>query len=159
MVYDTFDSPVGEIKLCSDGDYLTAVVFTGQRYEAKHLGTAVPGTCPVLESAKRWLSRYFSGENPDVQPPLKPSGTPFQKKVWEALLQIPYGKTVTYGQLAKTLGCRSSQAIGGAVGRNPISIFIPGHRVIGVDGKLTGYAGGVEKKKALLLAEETGGIL
>lgn len=159
MIYDTFDSPVGEMKLCSDGRYLTAVVFTGQKHEAKHFGMAAPGSCPVLEDAKSWLSQYFAGEIPDFLPPMKPAGTPFQLRVWKALLQIPYGKTVTYGELAKKLNCRSAQAVGGAVGRNPISIFIPCHRVIGTNKTLTGYAGGIEKKKALLMTEQTGGIL
>ena len=159
MVYDIFDSPVGEIKLCSDGTYLTSLVFTGQKYEDKHLGTAARGTCPVLESTKRWLCQYFAGSDPDFLPPLKPSGTPFQMKVWDALLQIPYGQTVTYGELAKKLNCRSAQAVGGAVGKNPISILIPCHRVIGADSKLIGYAGGVDQKKALLSAEQAGGIL
>ena len=159
MIYDTFDSPVGEMKLCSDGTHLTAVVFTGQKYEGKHMCAAVRGTCDVWETTKAWLSQYFAGEIPDFLPPMKPAGTPFQLRVWKALLQIPYGKTVTYGELAKKLNFRSAQAVGGAVGRNPISILIPCHRVIGAGGNLTGYAGGVDKKKALLTAEQTGGIL
>ena len=107
----------------------------------------------MLMQTKEWLTLYFSGKIPAFLPPMKPSGTPFQLQVWEALLQIPYGQTATYGQLAKMIGCKSSQAVGGAVGRNPISILIPCHRVIGVDGKLIGYAGGVDKKEFLLKLE------
>lgn len=162
MIYDTYDSPLGEMKLCSDGCYLTAVVFTGQKYESKHIARAVQGNCPVLEQAKAWLRAYFAGEIPTFLPPMKPMGTPFQLRVWELLLQIPYGQTLTYGQLTKKLGCKSTQAVGGAVGRNPISILIPCHRVLGAGGKLTGYAGGVDKKKALLNTEQAyqkGGLI
>ena len=156
MIVTTFDSPLGVINLCSDGTHLTAVTFAGQKYEERHIPTdAVPGSCPVLEETKDWLFLYFSGKTPDFLPPLKPEGTPFQQKVWELLLQIPYGKTCTYGDLAKALDCKSAQAVGGAVGKNPISILIPCHRVVGVDGKLTGYAGGLEKKEFLLLFEKS----
>ena len=155
MIVTTFHSPLGVINLCSDGTHLTAVTFAGQKYEERHIPTdAVPGSCPVLEETKDWLFLYFSGKTPDFLPPLKPEGTPFQQKVWELLLQIPYGKTVTYGQLAKQLGSKSAQAVGGAVGRNPISILIPCHRVVGADGSLTGYAGGVERKQFLLTLEK-----
>ena len=151
----TYDSPLGQLRLCSDGDALTAVTFVGQKYENNHIPKdATFGSCPVLEQAKTWLSAYFEGNIPNAFPPIKPNGTPFQMAVWKTLLQIPYGETVTYAELAKQLGCKSAQAIGGAVGRNPISIFIPCHRVVGADGKLTGYAGGVEKKEALLKLEK-----
>ena len=153
MILDTVDSPLGQITLCSDGKHITAVVFAGQKYEALHIGNAAKGTCPVIEQGKVWLSQYFNGEKPEKLPPLAPKGTPFQQKVWGALLDIPYGKTLTYGDLAKKLDCKSPQAVGGAVGRNPISILIPCHRVVGVDGKLTGYAGGLDKKAALLKLE------
>ena len=155
MIYDIFDSPFGQMRLCCNGTHLTAVTFVGQKYENKHIPKdAVYGTHPVLEQAKVWLSQYFSGNIPSFFPPMMPNGTSFQKKVWEALLEIPYGETVTYGELAKQLHCKSAQAVGGAVGRNPISILIPCHRVVGSDGKLTGYAGGVEKKEALLKLEK-----
>ena len=98
---------------------------------------------------------YFAKKIPDFLPPLKPKGTPFQQKVWELLLQIPYGKICTYSDLAKQLGCKSAQAVGGAVGRNPISILIPCHRVVGANGSLTGYAGGLEKKEFLLHLEKS----
>ena len=155
MIVTTFDSPLGMMNLCSDGTHLTAVTFAGQKYEEKHIpANAVSGSCPVLEEAKDWLSLYFAGKIPDFLPPLRPEGTPFQKRVWKLLLEIPYDETVTYGELAKQLGCKSAQAVGGAVGRNPISILVPCHRVVGTDGSLTGYAGGVEKKEALLKLEK-----
>ena len=155
MIVTTFDSPLGLITLCSNGTHITAVTFQGQKYAEKHIPKdAIFDTCPVLEETKDWLSRYFRGETPNFLPPLMPKGSPFQEKVWELLLQIPYGKTCTYGDLAKQLGCKSLQAVGGAVGRNPISILIPCHRVMGAGGKLTGYAGGVEKKEFLLKLEK-----
>ena len=154
MICDTYNSPLGQMRLCCDGENLTAVIFVGQKYEDPHIPKAAEyGSHPILEQTKEWLSKYFDGEIPYFLPPIKPMGTPFQKKVWNLLLQIPYGETITYGELAKRLDCQSAQAVGGAVGRNPISILIPCHRVIGADGTLTGYAGGMEKKKFLLLLE------
>ena len=154
MIVTTFDSPLGQMHLCSDGNALTAVTFAGQKYEETHIPKdAIIGTHPILEQTKVWLSLYFDGKIPDFLPPLNPKGTEFQKQVWEALLQIPYSETITYGALAKKLGCKSAQAVGGAVGRNPISVLIPCHRVVGAGGKLTGYAGGVEKKEFLLQLE------
>ena len=151
MIFDTYDSPLGQMRLCCDDAGLTAVTLTGQKYESKHIPQdAIAGTHPSLEQTKLWLSQYFSGSIPDFLPPIVLKGSEFQKRVWTLLLEIPYGKTVTYGELAKKLGCKSAQAIGGAVGRNPISILIPCHRVVGADGSLTGYAGGVEKKEFLL---------
>jgi len=154
MIVDTYDSPLGKMFLCCDGGNLTAVVFEGQKHEAKHIpNDVIWDSCPVLEQTKSWLSAYFRSEAPENLPAMKPMGTPFQKQVWNLLLQIPYGKTVTYGELAKQLGCKSAQAVGSAVGRNPISILIPCHRVVGAKGTLTGYAGGVEKKEMLLKLE------
>ena len=155
MIVDTFDSPLGKMLLCSDGENLTAVTFAGQKYQELHIPKdAVTGNCPALEKTKLWLSAYFRGEVSHVLPPIKPKGTAFQLRVWERLLEIPYGKTATYGQIANDLGCKSAQAVGGAVGRNPISILIPCHRVVGANGQLTGYAGGIEKKAALLQTEQ-----
>ena len=155
MICDTYDSPLGQMRLCCDGTYLTAVIFTGQKHEDKHIPKdAEYGSHPVLEQTKEWLSQYFSGIIPVFLPPMNLNGTPFQKRVWELLLEIPYGKTITYGELAKTLECKSAQAVGSAVGRNPISVLIPCHRVVGGDCKLTGYAGGVEKKGILLKLEK-----
>ena len=152
--FDTFDSPLGEIILTSDGENLTAVFFAGQKYADIYLSAdSVQKSLPVMEETKGWLTEYFLGNIPKKLPAMKLSGSEFQKRVWELLLEIPYGETVTYGYLAKKLGCKSAQAVGGAVGRNPISILVPCHRVIGANGKLTGYAGGVEKKEALLKIE------
>ena len=115
---------------------------------------------PVVELARKWLDIYFSGREPDIEVPLHLTGTPFQNEVWELLCAIPYGKTVTYGELAKRLAEKkglprmSAQAIGGAVGRNPVSIIVPCHRVVGANGSLTGYAGGVDKKLRLLELEK-----
>lgn len=156
MILDTFDSPLGTITLCSDGITLSAVTFEGQKHEQTHIPQdATAGSCAVLEETKLWLSVYFEGNIPDFLPPLSPKGTAFQQKVWKRLLQIPYGQTISYGDLAKDLGCKSAQAIGGAVGRNPISILIPCHRVVGSSGKLTGYAGGISKKDTLLKIENS----
>ena len=155
MICDTYDSPMGEMRLCCDGTHLTAVTFVGQKYEQLHIPKdTITGTHPVLEQTKVWLSLYFNGTIPDFLPPLNPKGTDFQKRVWKALLQIPYSETITYGELAKKLGCKSAQAVGGAVGRNPISVLIPCHRVMGTNGSLTGYAGGIPKKEALLKLEK-----
>lgn len=155
MILDTFDSPFGKMQLCCDGTFLTAVTFTGQKYEDKHIPKdAIHVSHPVLEQTKVWLRQYFSGNSPDFLPPMNPSGTAFQQRVWALLMEIPYGKTVTYGELAEKLNCKSAQAVGGAVGRNPISVLIPCHRVLGAKGTLTGYAGGIEKKEVLLKLEK-----
>ena len=110
---------------------------------------------PILEEAVKWLNVYFSGQVPDFTPPLKIKGTTFQLRVWECLRKIPYGHTTTYKAIAQELSCRSTQAIGQAVSRNPIALIIPCHRVIAVDGSLRGYAGGLERKAALLRLEGT----
>ncbi len=110
----------------------------------------------------RWLDVYFSGGKPDFLPPFLLRGTPFQKEVWEILLTIPYGKTMTYGEIAVLLAARkgmprmSAQAVGGSVGRNPLTLLVPCHRVVGADGSLTGYAGGIARKAALLALEQEG---
>lgn len=146
-------SPLGKILLTADGDALTGVWFVdGKRTPTvKEIGNRENS---ALAQGKQWLEIYFSGQEPDFLPSLHPYGTPFQKKVWALLLKIPYGQTVTYGELAKRLGKKmSTQAIGGAVGRNPISIMVPCHRVVGADGSLTGYAGGLERKRFLLELE------
>lgn len=144
-------SCLGEMTLASDGLHLVGVWFDGQA----HYGQGVPlpwqeKEVPVLTQTKHWLDLYFSGENPDFLPPMAPRGTAFRQAVWKILLEIPYGQTMTYGQLAQKLGCRSAQAVGGAVGHNPISILIPCHRILGSGNQLTGYAGGLQRKKALL---------
>ncbi len=146
-------SPLGEILLAADGDALIGVWFVGGKY-APVIEKIGNRETPALAMGKRWLEIYFSGREPDFLPPLHLSGTPFQEKVWALLLEIPYGQTVTYGALAARLGKKmSAQAVGGAVGRNPVSIIVPCHRVVGADGSLTGYAGGLERKRFLLELE------
>ena len=131
------------------------VVFLFEKKRRPPTSTLFPYTT-LFRSARAWLSRYFEGHDPGVPPPVRPYGTPFQQSVWQRLLTIPYGSTTTYGALAAQLaahnasGRMSAQAVGQAVGRNPISIIIPCHRVIGADGTLTGYAGGLDKKIFLL---------
>lgn len=157
MLYTShYASPLGGMTLVSDGTALVGLYFDGQKYAAEGLdATRTQKNLPIFEEARRWLDVYFSGRKPDFMPALAPHGTAFQQSVWEILRTIPYGQTVTYGAIARRIeqntGCRmSAQAVGGAVGRNPISILIPCHRVIGADGSLTGYAGGLDKKESLL---------
>ena len=149
-----YSSPLGTLTVAAEGDALTALVIRGQKYEELHLaGEGQERETPVLQQARSWLDAYFRGENPAVDElPLSPRGTDFQKRVWNALLTIPYGVTSTYGELAKSLGS-SPRAVGTAVGRNPISVIIPCHRVIAADGGLAGYAGGLENKQKLLKHE------
>ena len=186
------DTPLGKVLLSSDGKALTGLWFEGQ----KHFGSTLSDECVeknvgVFDLAERWLDVYFSGDVPDFTPPVAPAGTDFQKYVWALLLKIPYGETVTYGEIAAALaeqrgeervsaravggvsaqalgrvsaravggvsaravGRVSARAVGGAVGRNPISLIIPCHRVVGARGDLTGYAGGLDRKKKLLALE------
>ena len=150
-------SPLGTLHLESDGEALTCVLYEGEKApHPKGVTLQEAPQLPVLVAARTWLSRYFEGHDPGVPPPVRPQGTPFQQSVWRRLLTIPYGSTTTYGALAAHLaahnasGRMSAQAVGQAVGRNPISIIIPCHRVIGADGSLTGYAGGLDKKMFLL---------
>ena len=152
----TYDSPLGQLTLACDGTSLTGLWLAGQRYfGGKSVEWLENGDLPIFAAAAKWLDAYWGGDEPDpMELPLAPDGTPFQNKVWQCLLDIPYGQTRTYGDLAAMLGCGSARAIGGAVGRNPISIIIPCHRVLGADGALTGYAGGTECKRWLLEHEE-----
>ena len=152
-----YEAPLGKMLLAADDAGLTGAWFYGQRYFARGLEyaeTSVGAEVPALAAARRWLDAYFAGERPDAADvPLAPRGTAFQRRVWNALLAIPYGETRTYGELAVELGS-SPRAVGAAVGRNPVSVIIPCHRVLGADGSLTGYAGGVDRKRALLELEQ-----
>ena len=150
------------IKLAADEIGLTGLWFDGQKYFARDLPAEhVEQNTPVLSEAKRWLDIYFTGREPDFTPPLHPIGSVFRQAVWEILLQIPYGQTTTYGEIARQLAAKlglprmSAQAVGGAVGHNEVSIIIPCHRVVGTSGSLTGYAGGIDKKVKLLELEHT----
>lgn len=155
-------SPLGGITLASNGEALTGLWFDGQKYYADTISKDYEQKkLPIFEQADDWLDIYFSGKNPDFMPPLFMTTTEFRKAVWEIMLSIPYGKTMTYGEIAKQLAKEkgiarmSAQAVGGAVGHNSISIMIPCHRVVGTNGSLTGYAGGLERKVKLLTLEKT----
>ena len=157
-----YRSPLGDLLLAADEEELTGLWFVGQKYYAHGLpDESIWQETKILTETRRWLDIYFSGEEPKFTPPLHPVGTAFRQAVWKILLQIPYGQTVTYGEIAQQLAAEqgistmSAQAVGGAVGHNKISIIIPCHRVIGADGSLTGYAGGIDKKIALLKMEGT----
>ena len=145
--------------MASYGDSLCGLWFDGQKYFASTVkGETEDKTLPVFEQTKKWLDIYFSGNEPDFTPKLSLNGSEFRKAVWDILLTIPYGQTLTYGDIARQLvaqqgGRVSAQAVGGAVGHNPISLIIPCHRVVGTNGSLTGYAGGLEKKVQLLELE------
>ena len=156
MVKTDYASPLGTLTLASDGENLTGLWIAGQKYFAAGTPTNLPARddLPVFMQACGWLDRYFAGQRTAANElPLAPRGSAFRQSVWRILCEIPYGQTVTYGEIAKRLGVRSAQAVGGAVGHNPISIIIPCHRVLGSDGSLTGYAGGVDKKIWLLAHE------
>lgn len=156
----TYQSPLGELLLAADEKGLTGIWFDGGKYFAEGLDAEhEKGQLPALETAKSWLDIYFAGREPDFTPPLHMIGSPFRLSVWKHLLEIPYGETITYGEIAKRIAREmgiermSAQAVGGAVGHNPVSIIVPCHRVIGADGSLTGYAGGLDKKVRLLTLE------
>ena len=158
MIYTAnFESPIGNISLAASGGYIVGLWFSGQKYfQAGIDGMETDaGGCAELDAAKDWLSGYFKGLSPDPAAiPVKPNVSDFRRDVLEVLLSIPYGKTATYGEIAALLGKpKASRAVGSAVAHNPVSIIIPCHRVIGAGGKLTGYAGGVERKVWLLRHE------
>ena len=152
-----YDSPLGGITMASDGNALCGLWFDGQRFFASTLGEHETRDLPLFRETCRWLDVYFSGKDPGFTPPLSLGGTPFRKTVWEELLRIPFGKTVTYGEIADRIGAlsrTSARAVGGAVGHNPVSLIVPCHRVVGAGGALTGYAGGLERKRWLLQLEK-----
>lgn len=176
MYLDTYESPVGMLTLASDGEHLCGLWIEGQKYfkdklehrvygdDAGKIDTAVTGDearerSLALREARAWLDRYFIGCDPGKLPPLMLHGTPFQERVWAQLAKIPYGTLVTYGEIARSVGganskgTTSARAVGTAVGKNPCSIIVPCHRVIGSNGSLTGYAGGISCKIALLELE------
>ena len=161
MIYTCiYKSKLGNILLAADEIGLTGLWFEGQKYFANTLPNEhISQETGILAETKKWLDVYFSGEEPKFTPPLHPEGSTFRQAVWQILLQIPYGQTITYGAIANKLtekknGSRmSAQAVGGAVGHNEISIIIPCHRVVGTNGSLTGYAGGIDRKISLLKLE------
>lgn len=156
-----YDSPLGGITLSSNGDKLAGLWFDGQKYFGDTLAEEYEKkSLPVFDQTAQWLDIYFGGREPDFMPPLYMEATPFRKAVWEILLNIPYGSTLTYGRIAEMIAKQrgiprmSAQAVGGAVGHNPISIIIPCHRVVGTSGSLTGYGGGIQRKIQLLALEK-----
>lgn len=146
-------TPFGQYILTSDGSNLTGLYLENQSYFPDLTGF-LDEDLEIFRLTKIWLNDYFAGQIPVLNFPVKPAGTAFRQKVWQILTKIPYGQTTTYGEIAKLLNIKSAQAIGGAVGHNPISLIIPCHRVIAQNGSLTGYAGGIEVKKKLLEMEE-----
>lgn len=156
-----YDSPLGGITIASDGKALTGLWFDGQKYYADILKNEYEEKAlPIFDQTDQWLDIYFSGKAPDFTPPLTMRTTPFRKAVWDIMLTIPFGQTMTYGEIAnriakqRGLSRMSAQAVGGAVGHNSISLIIPCHRVVGTNGSLTGYAGGIDKKVKLLSLEQ-----
>lgn len=160
-----YASPLGGITLSSDGEVLTGLWFDGQKHFGSTLSAGFQETdLPVFDLARQWLDIYFSGREPDFTPPLHLIGSPFRKAVWDVLRTIPYGCTVTYGEIAARLSTGSAtdsgpsyrtlaRAVGSAVGHNPVSLIIPCHRVVGAGGRLTGYASGLPNKSYLLNLE------
>jgi methylated-DNA-[protein]-cysteine S-methyltransferase len=156
----SIETPLGAITASANDDALVGLWFDGQKYYPQDMKTwQVAPEQPVLVLLRHWLDAYFAGENPRVNFPLAPRGSAFRQKVWRVLQEIPHGSTTSYGAIARQIARAtdsatfSAQAVGGAVGHNPISIVIPCHRVIGADGSLTGYAGGIDRKAALLRLE------
>ena len=163
----SYKSSLGEMTLASEGDALVGLWFKGQHCLSPYLlglqDRQEEGDAPILDQVRRWLDTYFTGRQPDFMPPVRLSGTPFQMLVWRLLMGIPYGQVVTYGELAneaaKCMGkpSMSSQAVGQAVGRNPVAILVPCHRVVAAGGRMGGYAAGVDRKRRLLQLENTSG--
>ena len=163
MIYiQHYNSYVGGITLASDGDALTGLWFDGQKYFAGNIDDEIEEKdVLVFVQARQWLDIYFSGHDPGFTPALTLNSTPFRMAIWEILLTIPFGKTMTYGEIAASIARQkgrwrmSAQAVGSAVGHNPISLIIPCHRVVGADGSMTGYAGGIDRKIKLLGMESS----
>ena len=154
----TYSSPLGAIVIDSEGEMLTGLRFV-ETPAANYMNSEMKSrngeaVKPIIHEAILWLDDYFVGKEPRNVPQVNPAGTDFQQKVWNALLSIPYGQTRTYGEVAKMVGCRSAQAVGQAVGSNPIAIIIPCHRVVGARGTIGGYAFGIERKRRLLELEK-----
>lgn len=160
MFESRLHSPLGEIRLRSDGEALIGLWFVGQVNDAKEISNLeIKNDLPIFGQVESWLEGYFSRKQTPIKIPLQPKGTSFQQRVWQILQEIPYGETMTYGEIAQRIAKEkgvetfSAQAVGQAVGKNPISILIPCHRVLGKNGALTGYAGGVHRKEQLLQLE------
>ena len=159
MVYTTtYSSPLGMIVLESDGEVLTGLRFMESSETQKQAIETLPAdttnTLPIFAEVRQWLDDYFAGKRPLNVPRLNPPGTEFQRRVWQSLFTIFYGQTKTYGEIARMVGCKSARAVGQAIGRNPIALIIPCHRVVGANGTLGGYAYGLNRKKQLLELEK-----
>lgn len=164
MLYKTiYHSPIGALTLGADEIHLVGLWLAGQKYFGAGYQEpfAERADHPVLQKAEQWLKDYFAGKRPAISDlPLRPQGSPFRKRVWQILREIPYGQVITYGDIARRLAqeqgqkSMSAQAVGSAVGHNPISIIIPCHRVVGANGSLKGYAGGLVAKRWLLRHEK-----
>ena len=155
----TYASSLGPIVIESDGQAITSLRFSNEQAcdtstAQEKAGEEAATALPIIAETLRWLEDYFAGKRPCNVPRLNPQGTAFQKRVWQTLLTIPYGKTISYGEIAKMVECRSAQAVGQAVGANPIALIIPCHRVIAAHGKIGGYEYGIEIKKRLLELEQ-----
>lgn len=157
---DTFPSPVGDLTISSDGESLTGLWLADQKYFMAEVDKVEQASdLPIFQKTRAWLDRYFKGKDPGAIPAVNPQGTEFRRRVWELLIEIPYGHLTTYGELAQRMAAEkgipkmSSRAVGGAVGHNPVSIIIPCHRVVGSNGSLTGYGGGIARKIQLLKLE------
>ena len=154
MYVTDYSSPIGEMLIVSDGEAIFRVSFKGQRHLPSSENLIKKDDLAIFHDVKQWLDDYFSGLNPKINFKLKPQGSDFRLKVWRILSEIDYGETLTYGEIASKISpTMSAQAVGGAVGHNPIAILIPCHRVLGANGKLTGYAAGLDKKIELLKLE------
>ena len=156
MLYSTdYSSPLGGMLIVSDGEAICGVWFYGQKHFPSFENLINNDDLAIFREVKDWFDDYFDGLNPEIDFKLKPQGSEFRLKVWRILSEIPYGETLTYGEIASKISpTMSAQAVGGAVGHNPIAILIPCHRVLGADGKLTGYAAGIDRKIKLLELEK-----
>lgn len=155
-----YQSPLGEIVIASDDTAITGLWLVGQRhFDIEVEGCITDKDLPIFDEVSRWLDIYFTGNNPGEIPAVRMNGTPFQLEVWQILQAVPYGKLITYREIAELIAKKrgitkmSARAVGNAVGRNPVSILVPCHRVVGSSGKMTGYAGGIERKVKLLKLE------
>ena len=154
LAYDTYQSPQGPMLIAATPKGLAGVYFKGQKHFPKRLEWRRDPRHPVLRKARRELAEYFAGKRMRFEVRLDPAGTPFQRSVWKQIAKVGFGKTLTYGELAKRAGHPgSARAAGAATGRNPLGIFVPCHRIMGANGSLTGYAGGLQRKRALLALE------
>ena len=156
MRHTTVDSPLGPLTLVADGDALVGLYMAGQAYRPgdERLGALAHDDDPTLTAAAEELRQYFAGERTSFTVPLHPAGTPFQHAVWDAVAAIPYGETSSYAELAQQIGRPTAvRAVGAAIGRNPLTVVVPCHRVIGADGSLTGYGWGVDRKEWFLRHE------